>query len=66
MVEIIRELPIADDETIETYKWSPDGKFLAKKFKTELKKDGSDEIKIKEGISVYELPSMQILQNREG
>lgn len=66
MVEIIRELPIADMENIDTYKWSSDGCFLAKKFKTELKKEGTDEIKIKEGISVYELPSMQILQNNEG
>jgi len=65
MVEIIRELPIADDENIDTYKWSYDGKFLAKKFRTEIKKDGTD-AKIKEGISVYELPSMQILQNSEG
>ena len=61
MVEIIRELPIADGENIETYKWSPDGVYLAKKFKTELKKEGTDEVKVKEGISVYELPSMQIL-----
>jgi hypothetical protein len=65
MVEIIRELPVADDENIDTYKWSYDGKFLAKKFRTEIKKDSTD-AKIKEGISVYELPSMQILQNTEG
>lgn len=66
MVEILRELPIADDEDTETYKWSMDGKFLAKKFRTELKKDDNSEVKVKEGISVYELPSMQILQNSEG
>ncbi len=66
MVSIIRELPYADDESIETYKWSFDGKYLAKKFKSQLKKDGTDDVKTKEGISVYELPSMQILQNNEG
>ena len=66
MVEIRRELPIADGETIDTFKWSHDGKYLAKKFKTELRKEGSDEVKKKEGITVYELPSMQILTNREG
>ena len=66
MVEILRELPIADLENMDTYKWSPDGKFLAKKFKTELKKDGTEDVKVKEGISVYELPSMQILQNKDG
>ena len=66
MVEIIRELPIADEETIDTYKWSFDGTFLAKKFKTELKKEGSDEVKVKDGITVFELPSMQILQNKDG
>lgn len=58
MVEILRELPIADLEDIDTYKWSNDGKFLAKKFKTELKKEGTDEVKTKEGITVFELPSM--------
>ena len=66
MVEIIRELPIADDENIDTYKWSHDGSFLAKKFKTEIRKEGSDEVKVKDGITVFELPSMQILQNRDG
>lgn len=66
MVEILRELPITSGENIDTFKWSNDGKFLAKQFRTELKKDDSNEVKIKEGISVYELPSMQILQNNEG
>ena len=66
MVEILRELPIADFEDIDTYKWSYDGKFLAKKFKTDLKKEGTDEVKTKEGITVFELPSMQILTNNQG
>lgn len=39
---------------------------MAKKFKTELKKEGTDEVKIKTGITVFELPSMQILQNNQG
>lgn len=66
MVEIIRELPISDEENMDTYKWSFDGKYIAKKFKTTLAKEGTDEVKVKEGITVFELPSMQILQNREG
>ena len=66
MVEVIRELPIADGENIDTYKWSHDGKYLAKKFKTEIKKEGSEQVKKKMGITVFELPSMQILQNRDG
>ena len=66
MVEIIRELPIADGENIETYKWSYDGSYLAKKFKTELRKEGSEDVKIKDGVTVFELPSMQILQNKDG
>jgi len=66
MVEVIRELPITEGENIDTYKWSYDGLFLAKKFKTELRKEGNDEIKTKVGLTVYELPSMQILLNKSG
>jgi len=66
MVEIIRELPISDGENGDTYKWSHDGCFLAKKFRTELRKEGSDEVKTKVGLTVFELPSMQILPNKEG
>ena len=66
MVEIIRPLPIVDEETIDTYQWSHDGNFIAKKFKTELRKEGTDEVKIKEGITVYELPTMEILKNAQG
>ena len=66
MVSIIRELPISGDEDINTYKWSKDGKYLAKKFRTELRKEGTDEVKIKEGITVHELPSMEILKNAQG
>jgi len=61
LVEVIREFEIADDEDEETYRWSFDGDYLAKKFRTETKKEGSDEVKHKEGISVYTLPSMQLL-----
>lgn len=66
MVEVIRELPIGDNEDIDSYKWSFDGQYLAKKFQSELKKEGSNEVKKKEGISVYELPSMELLKNQEG
>ena len=40
MVEVLRELPISDGENIDTYKWSHDGQYLAKKFRTELRKEG--------------------------
>ena len=66
MVSVIRELPIAGDEDIETFKWSHDGKYLAKRFRTELTKEGTDEVKVKEGITVHELPSMEILKNNTG
>ena len=66
IIEICRELPIADGETIDIFKWSHDCNYLVTKFNTELRKEGSDEVKKKEGITVYELPSMQILTNREG
>lgn len=35
MVEIIREFEAEQDEDHETYSWSFDGNYLAKKFKTE-------------------------------
>ena len=66
MVSIIRELPISGEEDIETYKWSNDGKYLANKFRTELHKEGTDEVKIKEGITVHELPTMEILKTPQG
>ena len=66
MQEIIRQMARAGDEDMDTYQWSHDGKYIAKKFRTELKKEGTDEVKIKEGISVYSLPTMEMISNREG
>jgi len=56
MVEIIREFEHESGEDHDTYQWSFDGNYLAKKFKTEQEKDGKT--RVKEGISVYTLPSM--------
>jgi len=57
MVEIIRDFDAEPEEDEHTYKWSHDGKYLAKKFRNETTVD--DVVtKVKEGISVYELPSM--------
>lgn len=64
MVEVIREFDSEAGEDHETYKWSFDGSYLAKKFRTEQEKEGKS--KIKEGLSVYTLPSMQLLTNSEG
>jgi hypothetical protein len=58
MVEVIREFDCERDEDSTTYKWSFDGTFIAKKFIKEQVKDGN--IKIKEGLSVYTLPEMQL------
>jgi uncharacterized protein with WD repeat len=62
LVEVIREFPAEAGENQDTYKWSFDGNYIAKKFK----KEASADSKAKEGISVYELPSMQLLLNDEG
>lgn len=64
MVEVIREFDSEREEDHTTYKWSFDGSYLAKKFTKEQEKDGK--IKIKEGLSVYTLPSMQLLVDNEG
>jgi len=63
MVEVIREFDAERDEEMATYKWSSDGNYLAKKFIKETEKDGKT--KIKEGISVYTLPSGQLLVDSE-
>jgi uncharacterized protein with WD repeat len=62
MVSVIRDFTDSEPgENIGTYRWSFDGQFLAKGFRTE--KEGG---KIKEGITVYELPSMEILRDANG
>ncbi len=64
MVEVIREFDSERDEDSTTYKWSFDGAYIAKRFTKEQEKDGKT--KIKEGLSVYTLPSMQLLVDSEG
>jgi len=64
MVEVIREFDCEREEDSTTYKWSFDGSYLAKKFTKEQEKDGKT--KIKEGLSVYTLPSMQLLVDSQG
>ena len=64
MVEVIREFDSERDEDSTTYKWSFDGQYLAKRFTKEQEKDGKT--KTKEGLSVYTLPSMQLLVDNEG
>jgi translation initiation factor 3 subunit B len=65
LVELIRDFQAEAGEDKDTYKWSFDGNYLAKRMIAETTKDGG-ESKVKEGISVYELPSMQLLANEEG
>lgn len=64
LVEIIREFEAAYDEDQDSYQWNFDGSYIAKKFVTEIEKDG--ETKTKTGVSVYELPSMQLLETSDG
>jgi len=39
MVEIIREFDAEADEDADSYKWSHDGSYLCKKFRTETRND---------------------------
>jgi uncharacterized protein with WD repeat len=64
LVELIRDFQAEFAENQDTYKWSFDGNYIAKRFRTETTKDGQK--KVKEGISVYELPSMQLLSTEDG
>ena len=61
MVTITREFDKEPGETINTFKWSHDGQYLAKSFRKESKSG-----KIKEGITVFELPSMDTLKDNNG
>jgi translation initiation factor 3 subunit B len=45
----------------ESYKWSHDGKYIAKKFRTD-KTNELGETKTKTGLSVFGLPSMDLLE----
>ena len=71
MVEQIRDFDQKQGESHLTYQWSFDGNYLAKKFVQEVyaaKEDGTqgDLQKKKTGISVYALPSMELIANEEG
>lgn len=70
LVEQIRDFDQKQEENLHTYQWSFDGKYLAKRFiqdVTKTKEDGSEEVvKQKRGLSVYQLPSMELIINSEG
>ena len=61
MVSEIRSFDSEPGENIGSYKWSFDGQFIAKGFRTE-KESG----KVKEGITVFELPSMEMTKDSSG
>jgi len=58
MVSEIRTFELETDETADSFKWSQDGSYIAKKFKKQL-----DSGRVKEGVTVYELPSMEIIKD---
>jgi len=60
-VDKIREFEKEQGEDQLTYQWSYDGNYVAKKFK--LTKETEEGQKEKTGVSVYELPSMHLLEN---
>ena len=70
MVENIREFDQKQGEHQHTFQWSHDGNFIAKKFTQEVtskKDEGAEElVKTKTGMSIYRLPSMELIENDEG
>jgi len=64
LVEQIRDFDQKEGEDGHAYTWSHDGNYLAKKFKTEKAEDNT--AKVKTGISVYQLPSMELIQTSDG
>ena len=69
LVEQIRDFDQKEGENGHTYTWSHDGNYLAKKFRQEKPQvDGQRDaaIRYKTGVSVYQLPSMELIQTTEG
>lgn len=67
LVEQIRDFDQKKGEDGHAFMWSHDGNYLAKKFIQEKPaEDGSAEVKLKTGISVYQLPSMELIQTADG
>jgi translation initiation factor 3 subunit B len=66
MVQVLREFECERelDEDHTSWKWSHDGKYIAKRFRSETEKDGKT--KVKEGVSIYELPTMELLKTVDG
>jgi nitrous oxide reductase accessory protein NosL len=65
MAEIIREFDYFQGEKEDTYKWSHDGEYLCKQYRTEKEKEDGT-LKVKTGLSVYKLPAMTLLEDSEG
>jgi uncharacterized protein with WD repeat len=65
LVEQIRDFDQKEGEDGHAYLWSQDGNYLAKKFKQDIAKDDGT-TKIKTGVSVYQLPSMELIQTSDG
>lgn len=65
MVTILREFNLEADEEANTWRWSSCGTYIAKQFRQEIEKEDNTK-RIKEGISIYELPSMDLLKTAEG
>jgi len=65
LVEQIRDFDQKEGEDAHVYMWSQDGNFLAKKFSQEVTKDDGSS-KVKTGISVYTLPSMELIATADG
>ncbi len=70
LVELIRDFDQKEGETATSYQWSHDGEYIAKKSVQEITKqnaDGTEEVvKSKPVISVYTLPSMELLATSDG
>lgn len=65
LVTVLREFNLEEDEEAETWRWSSCGNYIAKQFRQEIEKEDLTK-RIKEGISIYELPSMDLLKTAEG
>lgn len=70
LVEQIRDFDQKQGENLHTYQWSFDGNYIAKRFVqdvTKTKDDGTEEVvKQKMGLSVYKLPTMELIQTSDG
>lgn len=65
LVTLLRAFSLEEEDDENTWRWSSCGNYIAKQYRKEIERDDHTK-RLKEGISIYELPSMDLLKTAEG